>query len=363
MERLETDWKRLYYAMPLRTVFHAYEAHVAYFDHLIAAPEKFRCLALTDGSHVRAICPLEARADRALGLPIPVWGTTWHPHWPVADVIGPEDEARRALLPALVQHLRRQPARRQLLVLGPLAEDSALWHGLERLNAKYSCAHAAGESHFLDCTRAYEEVAAEFSKRFRRHLRNQRKKLMSLPGALHVSASSSADINREYEAFLEVEASGWKGAAGTRSAVLLHPDLVRFYRELATISGPDDGCEINALYVDGHCIASQFCVRSGAHYTVLKAGFDERYARLGPGQLLKEDTLQRCCSDPSVDRLNLVSNAAWHYDWRPRSVPLRQVHVAIGPWCGPPLNTLFRFRYGPGRQAARWVRAKHIAGS
>ena len=35
---LEADWRRLYAAMPLRTSYHVYEAHLAYVDHLMAAP-------------------------------------------------------------------------------------------------------------------------------------------------------------------------------------------------------------------------------------------------------------------------------------------------------------------------------------
>ena len=71
--RLEADWRRLYAAMPQRTSYHVYEAHLAYVDHLMAAPDELRCLALGDGQKVRAICLLEPKVDRNLGRPVRVW--------------------------------------------------------------------------------------------------------------------------------------------------------------------------------------------------------------------------------------------------------------------------------------------------
>jgi hypothetical protein len=58
LEQLEADWRRLCADMSPRTGFHAYETHAAYLSRLMATPEEFRCLAVTDGRDVRAICPL-----------------------------------------------------------------------------------------------------------------------------------------------------------------------------------------------------------------------------------------------------------------------------------------------------------------
>ena len=96
LDQLAGDWRRLSAAMATSTAFHTYETHVAYVDHLAVAPERLRYVVLADGREVRAICPLEARTDRTLGIPIPVWGAPWHPHWPLADVICPENEVRQA---------------------------------------------------------------------------------------------------------------------------------------------------------------------------------------------------------------------------------------------------------------------------
>jgi hypothetical protein len=356
LEQLETDWRRLYAAMPLRTTFHAYDAHLAYVDHLMVAPEQLRCLVLDDGCQVRAICPLESRTDRALGAPIGVWGTPWHPHWPLSDIICPEDDARRAFIPTAADHLRCDPEGRSLLVLGPVPENSVIWEGLRDLDTHGHCAHREREPFVFDCERTFEELTSRLSKHFRKELKRCGKRLASLADVSYQTVTDGADYGPLFEAFLEVEGSGWKGEAGTRSAIRLHPEYVAFYRRLAANLGAGDACEINALFAEGRCIAGEFCMRTGEEYAALKIGYDERYARLSPGHLLGARTLERSCSNPQIKRFNQLSDAEWLRVWRADTIATRQAHVAIGGLSGRPLVAALRFRYGPGRRVARRLR-------
>lgn len=356
LKLLEADWKRLYAAMPLRTVFHAYETHAAYLECLAGAPGRFRFLVLTDGRQVRAICPLEARMDRTLGLPLRVWGTPHHPHWPLSDVICPEDEARRALLPAVADFLKAGPGARRLLAVGPLPQKSVIWEGLRSLPQDAYCAHVALEPFVFDCERSFDELMSRLSKRFRSHLRTSGNRLASRADVRLETADDAAELAPLFDAFVSVEASGWKGENGTRSAIRLHPSYLSFYRGLARTFGGRDGCEINALFAEGRCIAGEFCMRTGEEYACLKSGYDESYARLSPGHLLLARTLERCCLDPQIKRFNQLSDASWLGVWHPDTVALQQVHVALGKWSGPPLTAAWRFRFGPGRRMMRWLR-------
>jgi CelD/BcsL family acetyltransferase involved in cellulose biosynthesis len=363
LELLEADWKRLYGAMERRTPFHAFEAHAAYLDHLTAAPERFICLVLTDGRDARAICPLESRVDRALGVPIRVLGTPFGPHWPFSDVICPEDEARRALLPAVTGYLKREQCRERLVVVGPLPQESVLWDGLQGLRPAEYSEHAASAPFVFDCERPFDELMGRLSKHFRKQLRNCGNRLASLPEVRFETADDGGAATPLFEAFLDVEASGWKGERGTRSAIRLQRSRLAFYRDLATSFGDGEGCEINGLFAEGRCIAAEFCMRAGAEYACLKIGYDESYARLSPGHLLHAATLQRCCQDPGIRRYNQLSDAAWLRAWHPDTVALRQVHLALGRWSGPPLIALLHFRFGNGRRLARWVRGTLAAHS
>jgi hypothetical protein len=361
LEQLAADWRRLYAAMPLRSSYHALEAHVAYNDILMAAPDRFRCLALSNGQQVRAICPLEATTDPVLGPALPVWEISRLPHDAVQDVICPEDDARRELLPAVVEYLRTSPQGRPLLVVGPLPTGSALWDGLPLLQAGTHCSVATEAAGAFDCEASYDELMSRLASRFRRNLRNHRKKLDELTGVRFVTAATPPDLARELSAFLKVEVSGWKGPTGSRMAIQLRPKQPAFFGALATTLGRgDDGdhFEINALYIDDHCVASQLCTRTGGQYAMLKIGYDQAYSHLSPGQLLLGSTVQRCCDDPDIKVLNLLSDAAWIRDWRPDTIPLQKTYIGLGRATARPLTALLEFRFGRGREAARWLRGE-----
>jgi Acetyltransferase (GNAT) domain len=362
LEQLEDEWRRLYAGMPNRSRYHVYEALRAFVDHLCAAPEQLRCLALTDGERVRAICPLERRVDMTLAHPITVLASPWHLHWLVSDAVCPEDDARRRLLPAIIEHLRQERPGRRLLLFGPLPRNSVLWEGLEELDPAEYCTSQCMPSCVFDCERSFDEIQSRLKKHFRRNLRSHHKKLLTLEDVEFATVTDSDRVATELAAFMDVEASGWKGVTGTGSAIRLHPRIAEFYGNLAAFSlGSEDRCEINTLCLGERHIASQFCVRTGRQYTILKICYDQDFAHLGPGQLLLEQTLQRCCDDPGIGRLDLVSDAAWCEDWQPEKVSMQQAHIALGRWSGRPPIALLRARYGPARSLARWLRAQGIS--
>ena len=219
LEELEADWRRLCESMPLRSAYHAYEAHLASVVHRLTAPDGLRCLALTDGQRVRAICVLEASVDSILGIPLRAWRAPPLVHTAAVDVICPEDEVRRRLLPILVAHLRRMPDRRRLLYLGPLPADSIIWDGLRQLPSGECCVTQNAPAHVADCTRPFGQLIEGLSRNARTKLRKVRKRLGVLADVSFVTVTDEPDLAAEFGTFLDVEASGWKGPAGTRSAI------------------------------------------------------------------------------------------------------------------------------------------------
>jgi Acetyltransferase (GNAT) domain len=269
----------------------------------------------------------------------------------VSDVICPEDDARRVLVPALAEYLRREPDGGRLAVLGPLPAGSALWDGLRRLAPLDYCLQSAEPCDVFDCARPFDELMARLSKHFRRNLRAHRKKLASFADVRFATATGDG-LEAAFETFIAVEASGWKGVSGVGSAIALHPRLLAFYRRLA--ANTRDRCEI-------HLLAAQFCVVSGEQYSILKIGYDEAYARIGPGLLLLETTLERCCADPAIKRMSLVTDGAWQRDWRPDVVAMRRVYLGLGRWSGRPLVALLDLRFGPARTLVARVRERRAA--
>ena len=353
---LEPDWRRLYAAMPTRTSYHAFEAHLAYVDHVMKAPEELLCLALRDHREVRAICVLVAKPDRILGPPLRVWQLAAPPLMRLKDIIGPEDEARREFIPLLADHLRGRPEGCRLLDLGPLPQSSVLWEGLRKLGPGQFATEKVEGMHVLDCSLPYEELMAGRSGHFRHNLRRYRKRLDALADVQFVTLTDEADLASAYETLLDVEDSGWKGTAG--SSIRCSRGWPAFFQSLLSLSVGGDRCEIHELHAEGHCIAAQLSMRAGAEYVGLKTCYDEDYARLAPGSLLLDYVVRRCCQDPGLVRMNWLNESAWQLPWRPDAVAMQHTYIALGRWSGFPLVALLRLRYGYARRLVRRMRSE-----
>jgi len=183
-------------------------------------------------------------------------------------------------------------------------------------------------------------------------LKRASRRFNELPDARYVRAVTPAELGREFESFLEVEASGWKGRAGT--AVSDVPRLAAFYRALTTTMARDGHCEVHALYADGRCIAAEFCVFTRRQCACLKSGRDEEYSAVSPGRLVVHKTIEWCCESPEIELVSEVSDAPWLRMWCPEENRLRTAYVGLQPLSGRLLMALLRFRFGPLR---RWARA------
>jgi len=348
--QLEADWRRLYAATRRRTSYLSFESSISYVENIMKAPDQLRCLRLGDGQQARAICLLEPQLERRLGRPVRVWGML-HYNDHVRAVLCPDSEARRALASALVAHLRRHPWGRPVLVLGPEPEDSPLWEGMR---GEY-CDDPQGKVGELDCRESFEKLMAGIPKHFRRMLANARNRLALLPEIRFVIAREPAELAAEYQAFLELEAAGWKGESG--SAIRFRHGQQAFYADLCNnLRNETDFFEITALYADGRCLASTLGTRTGSTYSPIKICYDQAYGRVSPGHLLIAKVIERCSADPGIERVDFVSDAQWLRDWNLESVPIKQTFIAIDRWRGPAIISLLQFRLGPLRRFAHWLR-------
>lgn len=334
MRRLESDWRRLVAETPDRRPQHAYESHAAYLSHFSAADEGIRCLALSDGERIRAICPTTSGSVRLLGRSVACVGLLCWKGGLLLDVICPPGEAQRELLPRVVDHLHSVPSRPDWLVFDRVLEGSTLWRCLQDLDQRRVCRRDAAPTDVVSCARPYEEYFAGLSKNFRGNLRKARNKLAQLAGVHFAIADRAPELRRAFEAFVELEASGWKGEAGERSAMRFRPDQLAYHGELTGRRWEGGACEIHSLHAEGACLASVLCLVVGSEFEIARIAYDERYSRCAPGQLLVEKVLQRCCENPAIERVNLASDAAWHRDWHPEPIRSHSVYVGLGQRSG-----------------------------
>jgi hypothetical protein len=356
--QLEPDWNRLVAAMPDARFHHLFETHLSCVEHLPSAAGPLRCLALSDGTRIRAICPVDPQQFAVWRIfKSPVWGFMKGLEDIPRDVICPPDpEAEAALLPCVADHLRRTRPRRRWLVLTRVLEESAAWRCLRRTTATGYHADRDDAAHTINCDRSFAGLTAQLSRKFRANLRLAHNRLAKLPDIRFVRTVESSELSAAFDRYLEVEASGWKGAAGSRTALALRPKYTAFYRTWIAALGASGHCEFNELRSGESRVASTFCIRMGDEFTVLNISYDERFAHVAPGHLVLEHLFRRCCEDPSIRRVNLVGNSSWNLVWEPDVTATYNVYVGVGGWTARARVAILRmsFRYWP--LVKRWLR-------
>ena len=142
---------------------------------------------------------------------------------------------------------------------------------------------------------AYWDTAVRAKKR--KELRRQASRLAD-EGTVAFRRWSAADPLAPWlDAFLDLEARGWKGQAG--SALASHGDTEAWFR--AVVAGAADAgrLDMRALDLDGRPLAmliNFLCPPGGFSF---KTAFDEDYARFSPGVLLQQANLD-LLDDPRI---------------------------------------------------------------
>lgn len=181
-------------------------------------------------------------------------------------------------------------------------------------------------------------LGASLSGKKRKELRRQNARLSEL-GAVTVERREGGEGLCEWiDAFLDLEASGWKGQAG--SAMAASSATTGLFRDALRGAAQRGKLERLAILLDGRPIAmlANFLAAPGAFS--FKTAFDETYSRYSPGVLLQRENLS-LLEREGVDWCDSCA-AADHpmidHIWRERRA-VGRLSIAIG---GKARRALFR---------------------
>lgn len=348
LQEIAAEWSEIVCRLGRRRFFHWYGWHRSHLGALEPDPAAVHFFVLRAGTRPVAVVPLKAEPQRRLGIAVRVLTLPPHAHLPLRDALCASTIAARDVAESLLRFLRDQRFRWDVIRFADVMHESPIaalrserWWRVIARRAK-TCDSVA-------CDRPYETITRSFSGNFRSNLTKARNKLLKESGVEFESVSQPGpDMQRCFAEFLEVEASGWKGSAGTSSAIKLHPELLRFYESLIAELSPAGEVVLNCLRVAGAPIAAQFCVRDEDTLYVLKLAYDERHARLAPGNMLLERVIQSGIASGSFRHVNLVGDPPWFKDWRPHETPAYTIELYNGSAVGLALLAIER--------AKQWLR-------
>jgi CelD/BcsL family acetyltransferase involved in cellulose biosynthesis len=216
----------------------------------------------------------------------------------------------------------------------------------------------AGEvSPIVETTGELEAWRKKSKSRWGAPLERLRRKMVRDHDAELSIVEAPADLEDELEDGFRVEASGWKGKAGT--AIVSAPETETFYRNLARAFHRRDELRLSRIVLDGETAAFDFCLLHRGRLYLLKTGFDERYRRLAPGLVMRLSIVERCF-EMGLEAHELLGDET---EWKRKFATSARAHANVRAYSRNPAG-LARYAYRASirpllKKAYRRVRPQH----
>jgi CelD/BcsL family acetyltransferase involved in cellulose biosynthesis len=189
---------------------------------------------------------------------------------------------------------------------------------------------------YIDCTGDWDQYLAARSKTHRaKWLSDERRALRA--GARFEILSTWEEISKVFAELLEVEASGWKGRAG--SAISQDGAARRFYKGLCEELAPLGKVRVFLYRRDQRIAAFYLCLIHAGTISSVKIGYREAFAKESPGQVLRLWILKWAFAQPEISTFDMLGPATEN-----------KLRWATGT---EDLYTLYVFRSSPGGLIAR----------
>jgi CelD/BcsL family acetyltransferase involved in cellulose biosynthesis len=250
-----------------------------------------------------ALCgvfPLELRTHYR-GLPLRHLAFWRHLHCFLGTPLLRRSSARDCL-EAFFDWLGRDPLGASALEWELLGADGAFIRLLQNALRAKACASFVRETSSratlrrLDSAHAY--LKASVTGKGRHELRRLERRLAERGELRYAELGSGEDAEHWIEAFLSLEAAGWKGRAGTALASSVAGQ--QFFKRAALAAARQGRLMMLGLHLGAQPIALKCNFLAGEAGFTFKIAYDERFAAYSPGTLLELENIRRFHARPEL---------------------------------------------------------------
>lgn len=320
------------------------------------APADLHLVTVRAGGRLAALLPFRLRRDLgALGAPVAQPFLS-----PFVTATPPLVSGGEDVLDALVAGLALASGGRgwRWPLLPRDATGDALVAAMERAGWRIGIAHSFARP--VLNRRASEDafLAGHPHKSRLKDLRRRERRLAEAGAVAFETATEGEALAAAVAAFLALERSGWKGAAGT--ALACRPETDAFARALFSGAPGPVRPRADTLLLDGRPIAISLALVAGGSATLLKTAYDESRRAHAPGLLLEARIVARMHETAFADRLDSATLPGSALEsLYPDRETLREI-VALPPGApGPAVETRLRLMR---LEASARMEAKRLLG-
>ena len=240
--------------------------------------------------------------------PIRLARLPWHPWSPGGTLLVDRAVPLDGLADTLVDGLRGAGA--SLAWFDDVPAENPEWQAVMRAFDRRAYRHrlerrwGVGQVIVVD---SWEHYESHLPKNLRRNMKKAFSKLERQGEVEYVALTEFPETSwREpWNAFLDIEHGGWKGAEGT--SIRHDASMLRFFDELAERFHAAGRLELLQLRHQGETISAEFGYSAKGTYFSHKVGYDERFADMSPGNLLMYLQLQEYHRTGVRSKLDAIS--------------------------------------------------------
>lgn len=320
----------------------------AQLEHLGKPGGHWSVAFVSRGARLVGVLPLvSAPAPRGTARWLPVLRTLADDHTPIAGpLLGDVEHGRHVLQLLVAAHLRRRPRPASILFEGMVAWHPAgavLRDGLAPYRLQRFADVAEGST--VDARVPFTEHVAALSRNARSQWRRAERNLARQGELTFTLEADPRQFGAHYEEFQALEASGWKGRAGT--AIATAPGDAAFFRTLLGDLSAAGHLRWHVLRLDGRAIAMEIGIRFAQRLVVYKVAYDESLRTHSPGHVVWGRVLEAACADPAIRTIDLLTHDSLAQRWNASPYPYDRFLLHRPGW----IPTLFA--HAPAAAKAR----------
>ena len=281
-------------------------------------------ILVRDGERLLGLVPGRVEGFAA-GRPVSTFVGWTHAYAPLSTPLL-DREAAKEVIGCVRRALPRLPGKPRLIVDPLVSEDGAVARLRAAELAEEGISISRFDAHQRAMLRCRHPLASISGGRLK-ELRRQRRRLGEL-GVLARRVIARPEIAAAIEAYLALEARGWKGKAG--GAAQLDVATRLFLKEAVGSLAAEGKARIDLLTLDEKPLAATITLFSGGRAWFWKTAYDEKYARFSPGVQLALDLTEELGGDAKISLVDSCAVAG-----HPMIDHLWSERLAIADWMMP----------------------------